>query len=86
MQHIKEDKLAVMHGLDVIAQDTADLAEMVIKEAGCDGIYFSVQGGEVGRFTEEEYRETICMFWRERTVIPITTSCIAAVGQVRRTS
>ena len=59
MKDLKEDKLAVMHALDVIAQDNALLAELLIKEAGCDGVYYCVQGGEYGRFTPEEYKEMI---------------------------
>ena len=59
MRDLRENRLAVMHALDVIAQDNALLSELLITEAGCDGIYYCVQGGEFGRFTEEEYRETI---------------------------
>ena len=59
MADLKEDRLAVMHGLDVIAQDTAMLTEMLITKAGCDGVYFCVQGGEYGRLTVDEYREMI---------------------------
>lgn len=59
MRHLKEDRLAVMHALDVIAQDHALLCELLIQEAGCDGVYFCVQGGEFGRFTPEEYWETV---------------------------
>ncbi len=59
MQHIRENKLAVMHALDMIAQDSATLAQLLIREAGCDGIYYCVQGGEQDRFTMEEYREMI---------------------------
>lgn len=59
MADIREDKLAVMHALDVIAQDNALLAELLITQAGCDGVYYCVQGGEEGRFTPEEYREMI---------------------------
>lgn len=59
MADIREDKLAVMHALDVIAQDNALLAELLITQAGCDGVYYCVQGGEVGRFTPDEYREMI---------------------------
>ena len=59
MHDIRENKLAVMHALDVIAQDNALLAELLIREAGCDGVYYCVQGGEEGRFTPEEYREMI---------------------------
>lgn len=59
MRHLKEDRRAVMHALDVIAQDHALLCELLIREAGCDGVYFCVQGGEFGRFTPEEYWETV---------------------------
>jgi len=59
MKHIREDKNAVMHGLDVIAQTNAMLAELLITEAGCDGIYYCVQGGEFDRFSEKEYASII---------------------------
>lgn len=59
MSDIREDKLAVMHALDVIALDNALLAKLLITEAGCDGIYYCVQGGEENRFTSEEYKEMI---------------------------
>ncbi len=59
MKDLKEDRLAVMHALDVIAQDNALLTELLITEAGCDGVYYCVQGGEYGRMTPEEYRSTI---------------------------
>ncbi len=39
MNYIKEDKLAVMKALDVIAQTNAMLRELLITEAGCDGVY-----------------------------------------------
>ena len=54
MQSLREDRLALMHALDVIAQDNALLAELLITEAGCDGVYYCVQGGEYGRMTREE--------------------------------
>lgn len=59
MEHIRKDPNAVMYALDVVAQDQALLCEKLICEAGCDGIYFPVQGGEYGRFTEEEYHRWI---------------------------
>ncbi len=59
MADLKEDKLSVMHALDVIAQSNALLSELLITEAGCDGVYYCVQGGEEGRFTPEEYAEMI---------------------------
>jgi uroporphyrinogen decarboxylase len=59
MEHIRKDKNAVMSALDVIAQSNALLAELLITEAGCDGVYYCVQGGEYDRFTPEEYRQII---------------------------
>ena len=59
MAHIREDRLSVMAALDAIAQTVATLAQLLITEGGCDGIYYPVQGGEYGRFTPEEYRSTI---------------------------
>ena len=59
MRHLKEDKAAVLHALKVIAKDQALLSELLVTEAGCDGIYFCVQGAEIGRFTPEEYREIV---------------------------
>lgn len=59
MRHLEENRPAVMHALDVIAQDHALLCELLIREAGCDGVYYCVQGGEYGRFTPEAYWETV---------------------------
>ena len=59
MRHLKENRQAVMYALDVIAQDHALLCERLIREAGCDGVYFCVQGGELDRFSPEEYWETV---------------------------
>ncbi len=59
MQHLKENKAAVLHALDVIAKDQALLCELLVTEAGCDGVYFCVQGAEKDRFTPEEYKEIV---------------------------
>ena len=40
MNDLQKDPTAVMHALDVIAQDSAALTEMLIRESGCDSIYF----------------------------------------------
>lgn len=55
----KEYPLSVMKGLDAVQQTTAMLAEKLITEAGCDGIYYPVQNAEIGNFTPEEYRRII---------------------------
>ena len=59
MQHIKEDPDAVMYALDVVAADVCTLGEKLITDAGIDGAYYCVQGGEKNRFTPEEYRRLI---------------------------
>lgn len=59
MAHIKENPEAVKEGMKIIAEDVAELARLVIEDAGCTGIYFCVQGGEKDRFTFSEYRELI---------------------------
>lgn len=59
MAHLREDPRAVMHALDAVAQTNALLAEKLISEAGCDGVYYCVQGGETTRFTPGEYRRFI---------------------------
>lgn len=59
MAHLKEDPEAVLTALDVIAEDNAALAELVITEGGCEGIYYCVQNAEEKRFTYEEYRKYV---------------------------
>lgn len=59
MKYIREDRNAVMAALDIIAVTNALLAKLLITEAGCDGVYYCVQGGEYSRFTEEEYKSMI---------------------------
>lgn len=59
MDYIREDKNTMMGVLDVIAQSNALLAQLLITEGGCDGVYYCVQGGEYTRFTPEEYRAAI---------------------------
>lgn len=59
MRHLEEDPEAIMHALDAIAETNGLLAELLIAEGGCDGIYYCLQGGEQNRFTAERYREWI---------------------------
>lgn len=59
MEHLRKDPDALMHALDAIAEDLAVLAELCITEAGCDGVYLNVQGGEKERFTLDEYQNWI---------------------------
>ena len=59
MEHIRKDRNAVMRALDAIGQTNALLSELLITEAGCDGIYYCVQSGEYDRFLPEEYRKIV---------------------------
>jgi uroporphyrinogen decarboxylase len=59
MKMLKEDKDAVKRALDIVAEGNALLGELLITEAGCDGVYYSVQNGETTRFTDEEYRDIV---------------------------
>ena len=91
MEYIRTDKNAVMQALDVIAQTNALLAELLITEAGCDGVYYCVQGGEYDRFTPEEYRKIITpsdlyVLEHANRYSGKTISYICAVGQETGTS
>lgn len=59
MEHLRKDPEAIAYALDVIAQDTCLLSELLLTEGGMDGIYYCVQGGEKNRFTPAYYREHI---------------------------
>lgn len=59
MAHLKEDPAAIAYALEVVAKDNALLCELLFTEAGVDGIYYCVQGGEKDRFTPAEYREYV---------------------------
>ena len=59
MRHLREEPEAILYALDVVAQDNALLSELLIAEAGVDGIYYCLQGGEKDRFTVEEYQKYI---------------------------
>ncbi len=53
-EHYREDPASVAQGLAAIADSLAEFS-LALLEAGTDGIYFSAQGGERERFTEEEF-------------------------------
>lgn len=59
MRSLKENPEGVAHALETIAQSNSLLSELLITQCGMDGIYYCVQGGEVDRFTVEEYRRLI---------------------------
>ena len=59
MDHLRREPEAIAYALDVIAQDCCTLSELLVTDAGIDGIYYCVQGGEKNRFTPEEYRRLI---------------------------
>ena len=53
-EHLKADPEAVNQGLTAIADSLAEFAVACV-EAGASGIYYSAQGGEEDRFTEEVF-------------------------------
>jgi uroporphyrinogen decarboxylase len=53
-EHIKADGASVSQGLAAIADSLAAFAVACI-DAGAAGIYYSAQGGEEDRFTEEQF-------------------------------
>lgn len=59
IKFFREDKEAVSCALDVIAQDLEILVELIIKEAGADGIYFSVENPQNRSLSFEEYQTYI---------------------------
>lgn len=56
---IKEDKEAVIYALSVIAENTARVAQAVIREGGADGIYLSVQTIQDAGIGPDLYAEVI---------------------------
>ena len=57
-EHLKIDPESVSAGLSTIAESLAAFSAACI-DAGADGIYFSAQGGEADRFTEDEFLQYI---------------------------
>ncbi|MCF1635484.1 uroporphyrinogen decarboxylase [Streptococcus gallolyticus subsp. gallolyticus] len=56
---IKEDAELTKEVLDVVAGDIGILTKRLIKEAGVDGIYLSVQNLQDSRSSKEEYNQVI---------------------------
>lgn len=59
MNHLRAEPEAILYALSVVAEDAMTLSELLLTEAGIDGIYYCVQGGEKSRFTVEDYRKWI---------------------------
>ena len=59
MECMGEDPDAVRYACDVIAEDVCSLVEGLLEEAGCDGVFYSVQNAEITRFTYDEYRSWV---------------------------
>lgn len=53
-EHMKVDPESVSQGLGAIAESLTEFA-MACVDAGAAGVYYSAQGGEEERFTEEEF-------------------------------
>ncbi len=59
MKLIRENPEAMKHACKIVADDLRLLVQGLLQEAGADGIFYSVQNGEVSRFTYEEYRDWV---------------------------
>ena len=57
-RHLKENPVAVQHGISEIGKTLALLSKECIK-AGADGIYYAALGAEAERFSEETYLEYV---------------------------
>jgi uroporphyrinogen decarboxylase len=57
-EHLKADPSSVSAGLATIAESLTEFAQACI-DAGAAGIYYSAQGGEDDRFTEQEFTQYI---------------------------
>ena len=56
---IDQDAATLKKVLDTIGQDIASLSQRIIKEAGADGIYLSVQSIQDERVSQEVYKQVI---------------------------
>jgi uroporphyrinogen decarboxylase len=59
MKLVRENKNEVKRALDIVVAGNALLCDLLINEAGCDGIYYCVQNAETDRFTREEYDDIV---------------------------
>ena len=56
---IDQDAATLKKVLDTIGQDIASLSQRIIKEAGADGIYLSVQSIQDARVSQEVYKQVL---------------------------
>lgn len=59
MAHLQENEAALKHAMAVVGEDMKHLAVRIIEDGGCDGIYQSVQGAEIGRMDAETYARVV---------------------------
>ncbi len=59
LQDLKEDREAVMNGLNTIAANYIRFADMCIQEAGIDGFFFAAFGCENSWMDEAQYKEMV---------------------------
>ncbi len=72
MKFIRENPEAMKYACSVVAEDVKHLVKGIIEEAGADGIFYSVQNGEIDRFTDAEYRDWVMP--SDRTVLDYANS------------
>ena len=56
---IRSARPAVLHAMDVLAEEIALLSELVVRESGCLGTFVAFQGAEETRFSDEDFIELV---------------------------
>lgn len=56
---IRSARPAILHAMDVLAEEIALLSELVVRESGCLGTFVAFQGAEETRFSDEDFDELV---------------------------
>lgn len=59
MALIRNHEEAALHLLEIICEDTCDIVEGILKESGTMGMMLCLQGAEINRFSEEDYKRIV---------------------------
>ena len=76
MELLRQDPGAVEHAMRVIEEDNFLLMDRLSREAGLDGIFLSLQNGEIDRYTSDEYQRLLAPVGRParcpgRSAVPL---------------
>lgn len=53
--YVRTDEAVVRGALDALSEDLALLCQLLVREAGCFGVFAAFQGAEVSRYSDEEF-------------------------------